>query len=73
MDFKTFVSIVAIASVASALPNSVFHAQHFTRSEDIETIYDYVIIGGGTAGLTVADRLAEDGKCERIPFPSLEP
>ena len=25
--------------------------------------YDYVIIGGGTSGLTVGDRLSEDGKC----------
>jgi choline dehydrogenase len=24
--------------------------------------YDYVVVGGGTAGLTVADRLSEDGK-----------
>ena len=24
--------------------------------------YDYVIVGGGSAGLTVADRLTEDGK-----------
>lgn len=24
--------------------------------------YDYVIVGGGTAGLTVGDRLTEDGK-----------
>lgn len=24
--------------------------------------YDYVIVGGGTSGLTVADRLTEDGK-----------
>lgn len=25
--------------------------------------YDYVIVGGGTSGLTVGDRLSEDGKC----------
>lgn len=24
--------------------------------------YDYVIVGGGTAGLTLGDRLSEDGK-----------
>tara|TARA_R110002003_G_scaffold48_45_gene4274 strand:- start:2834 stop:3043 length:210 start_codon:yes stop_codon:yes gene_type:complete len=24
--------------------------------------YDYVIVGGGTSGLTVADRLTENGK-----------
>ncbi|KAK3332867.1 hypothetical protein B0T19DRAFT_457854 [Cercophora scortea] len=29
---------------------------------DVRQSYDYVIIGGGTAGLTVADRLTEDGK-----------
>ncbi|KAI1080142.1 putative GMC oxidoreductase [Whalleya microplaca] len=28
----------------------------------VEESYDYVIIGAGTAGLTVADRLTEDGK-----------
>jgi ribulose 1,5-bisphosphate synthetase/thiazole synthase len=31
-------------------------------AKDVQTSYDYVIVGGGTAGLTVADRLTEDGK-----------
>lgn len=30
--------------------------------KDAKETYDYVIIGGGTAGLTVADRLSESGK-----------
>lgn len=29
---------------------------------NLDESYDYVIIGGGTSGLTVADRLTEDPK-----------
>jgi len=32
------------------------------REIDVQADYDYVIIGGGTAGLTVADRLTADSK-----------
>jgi hypothetical protein len=34
----------------------------FLNGRDVNNVYDYVIIGAGTAGLTVADRLTEDGK-----------
>jgi len=33
------------------------------RADDIKAEYDYVVVGGGTAGLTVADRLTESGRC----------
>ena len=33
-----------------------------SNAADIQPAYDYVIIGGGTAGLTVADRLTENSK-----------
>lgn len=32
--------------------------------------YDYIIVGGGTSGLTVADRLTENGKCKSQVSPS---
>ncbi|KAK0707968.1 hypothetical protein B0H67DRAFT_603091 [Lasiosphaeris hirsuta] len=34
----------------------------FVSRAQADEVYDYVIIGGGTAGLTVADRLTEDGQ-----------
>ncbi|KAF8864555.1 hypothetical protein BDZ45DRAFT_737117 [Acephala macrosclerotiorum] len=32
-----------------------------TRADQLESSYDYITVGGGTSGLTVADRLTEDG------------
>ncbi len=45
-----------------AFPRGVERANVFSHGRDVEAAYDYVIIGGGTSGLPVADRLTEDGK-----------
>lgn len=43
-----------------AIPRSVFQARQISDPSELLDAYDYVIVGGGTAGLTVADRLTED-------------
>lgn len=50
--------------LAHAAPHpSLKYITHVERAEQIQSEYDYVIVGAGTAGLTVGDRLTEDGRC----------
>ena len=50
------------ASTTYALPPRIWERAEVIDVADLKNIYDYVIIGGGTSGLTVADRLTKDLK-----------
>ena len=54
-----------VAALATAGALAVPHGEHkwtlLQSRQDLAQTYDYIVIGGGTAGLTVADRLTEDG------------
>ncbi|KAL2182229.1 alcohol oxidase [Thermothelomyces heterothallicus CBS 203.75] len=45
-----------------AYPRMNHASKVFVGGRGVDGEYDYIVVGGGTAGLTVADRLTEDGK-----------
>lgn len=61
-----------LLSVASGVPHELRSANIHRRAADISEEYDYVIVGAGTAGLTIADRLTADGECKSFQTTSSE-
>ena len=58
MAVKNFLWLLgATRAIAALIPR---HATPVTRQEVSSAGYDFVIAGGGVAGLTLADRLTED-------------
>ncbi|GKU10128.1 choline dehydrogenase [Fusarium langsethiae] len=56
------VSTALVATVDGySISRSAHQARQITKGSELLPAYDYVIVGGGTSGLTVADRLTEDG------------
>ncbi|KAH6612784.1 GMC oxidoreductase-like protein [Chaetomium sp. MPI-SDFR-AT-0129] len=54
--------LLRICDAYNPTTRSISHSTILPGTHDLLPEYDYVVIGGGTSGLTVADRLTENGK-----------
>jgi len=61
MHLSKLVLLLYVGTVVLAIP---FLGELKERDEQLLGTYDYVIVGGGTSGLAVANRLSENPKSE---------
>ena len=59
--------ILLCRALGSTIPSLPAGAVLLERASQLRPVYDYVIVGGGTSGLVVANRLTEDPKSTCVP------
>jgi len=57
---STLGALCTLVALFPAIATSIPLIPRYVSENEILAAYDYVVIGGGTSGLTVANRLSED-------------
>lgn len=68
-QFTSASLLSALSLVVVGLAAPLDNARIIGRDTSLLSCYDYIVVGGGTSGLVVADRLTEDSS-SKIPISS---
>jgi hypothetical protein len=52
--------VTVALSATGLLAHPLSHARRVSKADDLLPEYDYVVVGAGASGLTVANRLSEE-------------